>query len=250
LARFADCTPRGILRLQDTVRSALGECTCLEQAARRLVDCLFDTFSESIVLVRFFAALPYSRLPQEDRVFVSELARGKGAEAGQEPLEEDTLVLSLLGTRGALPDWNDRLRSRGHRGIPLLSERFVQSIPMLARLLHELDVSPKGLDSLDHRFVELRLHVGQVGLFYVPDARTATDAHGRLIISAQDFVAEYGVKTVFGLGGIYPGGTIPILLVFTRDRLEKEAVYEYTHLITVLRAATAHLVRDDALYSG
>ena len=40
-------------------------------------------------------------------------------------------------------------------------------------------------------------------MFYVPDARTEVDEKGRPVISAQDFVEEHGIGTVFGFGGAY-----------------------------------------------
>ena len=46
--------------------------------------------------------------------------------------------LALLATAGDEPDWNDRDRSRGHRAIPLASERMVEELPMIAQLIRQL----------------------------------------------------------------------------------------------------------------
>ncbi|MFH0940065.1 MAG: hypothetical protein V1899_12410 [Planctomycetota bacterium] len=48
-------------------------------------------------------------------------------------VKNETLVLSLMGTRGDEPAWNDRRSSAGHIGIPLASADFINKIPMMIR---------------------------------------------------------------------------------------------------------------------
>lgn len=246
MAKLLEFERADILRFQDETRDALKDCASLQEAAQRLTDSLWNTFSDSVVLVRFFATIPFSRLPSADQGFVERVAAAKQAE---EPLDDDTLVLSLLGTRGRQSTWNDRNQSQGHLGIPLISASFIDSIPMVARLLRELGVSPGWFAAGDRDFVEHRLSAGEAGIFYVREAARATDAQGRPVISAQDFVRENGIQTVFGLGGVYPDGTIPVLLVFTDDLVEIETVEKYVHLISLMKAATADLLREGALFA-
>lgn len=68
-----------------------------------------------------------------------------------------------------------------------------------------------------------RLLGGFNGVFYVDDASSARDAQDRLIIAARDFVAEHGVKTVFGMGGAYPDGTLLVIIVFAREHLTRKS---------------------------
>src|SRR6202022_3959019 len=97
----------------------------------------------SIVLARVLGRVPYSRLP------VAESCAANAA-AGGVALFPSTDVLTLLGTSGAQPAWNDRHRSRAHLAIPLVSRAHVDGIPMVSRLLSDLryrlradeDVSP------------------------------------------------------------------------------------------------------------
>lgn len=247
MARLSECERADILRFQDEARDALKDCASLQEAAQRLTDSLWNTFADSLILVRCFATIPFIRLPPADRAFVERIADARQA---YEPLADDTLVLSLLGTRGSQSAWNDRSRSQGHLGIPLISAAFVDAIPMVARLLRELGVDPGWPAVGDEKFVEHRLSAGEVGIFYVPEAASDTDAQGRRVISAQGFVEENGVQTVFGLGGVYSDGTIPVLLFFTNERLEKETVERYVHLISLMKAATAELTRKGAFFSA
>ena len=82
------------------------------------------------------------------------------------------------------------------------------------------------------------------GVFYVADAATARDSQGRFIIPAQDFVAKYGVKTVFGLGGAYLGGALAACIVFAGEQLPRQQAERFAGLATPFKAATAELVRS------
>jgi hypothetical protein len=147
-----------------------------------------------------------------------------------------------MGTSGARPEWNDRTASRGHLGIPLASAEFVGAIPMIARLLSEFGLDIVGLGEGGATIV--RSKVGNLSaMFYVADARTETDDQGRLIISAQDFVAEHGVRTVFGFGGAYMlERSYVAVILFAREAVEPERARELAPLSSALKAATLRLV--------
>jgi hypothetical protein len=228
-----------------TFRSKMGEsiegCAYLEEAAQKFTDAIYEEFKDSIVLVRLFAAIPFGDLPASNQAFVTDLA----ASAGISHLVEDqTLVLSLLGTRGERTTWNSRHNSQGHVGIPLASADFIEAIPMMSRLLKELGLNLDWIDSGDTEIVAKTIGT-MAGVFYVPDARTAVDHRGRKIIAAQNFVAEYDVRTVFGLGGsyLYAGGSSTFLtnIVFTRETLEKRQVERFIPLVNEFKTATAGL---------
>jgi hypothetical protein len=225
--------------LQARVSDAVRERSTLEEAAQACVEALYRDLRESIVLARIYAALPMGSLPVANQTFVRALA---AATEGVGPLSEDTPVLSLLGTRGVVTEWNDRRRSKGHVGIPLVAASFGDAVPMLGRLLKDLGVDARWFDEVDTPTVEKRLADGFAGVSYVRDAATAVDAQGRRMIPAREFVATYGVKTVFGMGGSYVGGTIATLVVFTRETIERPQIERLASLLNVFRAATTPLV--------
>lgn len=247
MAKISDHSWRDSLTFRDKVREVLRECTSLEAAAQRLVETLYEEYSHSIVLTRCFVIVPYRVLPAKNQKFVDELACSKGITA---EITDETPVLSLLGTRGVQPDWNDRRQSKNHIAIPLASASFVDSIPMIARLLKELEVKLEWLSKVESAgFSERKLGGGWMGVFYVREAAAAMDQQGRLIIPAEDFVAENQIKTVFGLGGIYPQGTLFTLVVFTRDIIEKAQIADYTPLVPLISANTSQLVRDGKIFA-
>ncbi|GAC1660061.1 MAG: hypothetical protein NVS4B13_07260 [Candidatus Elarobacter sp.] len=218
----------------------------LQEVAQRFTGALYERFAGSIVLTRTFATTELRTLPPADREFVEGFARANGL-AGE--LTESTPVLSLLGTRGVEPEWDDRRRSRGHLGIPLPSHGFVRDIPMIARLLQEIGFTPAWA-GLNSGFVTKTL-ANLNGIFYVGDARTAQDELGRNIIPAMDFVQRYQVRTVFGFGGSYlSGNTFIATIVFCRDEISRREAMKFVPLIGLLKAATTRLVRRNAVFSA
>ena len=87
----------------------------------------------------------------------------------REVLRPKTPVLSLLGTRGAVPRWNSRHLSEGHVGIPLASAEFVDAIPMIASLVKQLGVGIESADDVETAIVTNTLGTA-AGVFYVDDA--------------------------------------------------------------------------------
>lgn len=229
-------------QLRDHVKEVRGRVEgrrSLAAAAQALADTVYPTFEESLALVRVFGTIPYAELPAANQEGVRSLLRDRGIRSVLPPA---TPVLSLMGTRGRLPEWNDRAQSRGHGGIPLASAEFVGEIPMISRLLSEFGLAIVGMDDGGARIV--RSKVGNLSaMFYVADARTATDERGRLIISAQDFVAEHDVRTVFGFGGAYMlERSYVAVILFATEHVEAEHARELAPLSSALKAATMRLV--------
>lgn len=231
-------------RVEADIRASLSDAAALEHAAQTFAQQIYETFVDSTVLVRVYATVPFERLPVAQQKFVTDLASSKNALAR---LVAHTPVLSLVGTCGVDPSWCDRHHSKGHVGIPLIDTQFVEAIPMVARLLHELGVDPLWFDDPTGSFVR-RLIGGFNGVFYVSDAATSKDAKGRHVIPARDFVAEHRVSTVFGMGGSYLDGTLVACIVFTREDIPRAQAEQLATLISTLKTATATLVRSGRIF--
>ena len=217
----------------------------LEAAAQLFCDRFYATFVDFTVLVRVFATLSYGTLSGADRTFAGTyLARG-----GEVPqLDRHTPVLTLLGTRGIEDAWCSRSTSRDHRAIPLLSDEFVDDIPMIARLLGEIGF-PRFANRGAWQFVS-RDTVDVNGLFFVGDALSSTDERGRRIIPSTNFVERYGVKTVFGFGGPYTADpTFLTAIVFARRSLSRLQAARFTPFIGEFKAATRAQVDRGAIFS-
>lgn len=235
--RLEEATSATIDGLEQRMEDELPSAASVEDAAQRFASMLYDTFSESVVLARVFVTVRLGSLPPANQEFVRRLVGSRATAVGP-----DTPVLSLLGTRGARPEWNSRHLSKGHVGIPLASAEFIDAIPMIASLIKQLGVAIAHDPGVETAIVTHRLG-SAAGLFYVEDASTATDSRGRRVIAAADFVAEHGVKTVFGFGGVYAlSGTFVVAVVFARDALARRQAERFMRLANLFKAITMRMV--------
>ncbi len=211
----------------------------LSGAAQQLAGLFAEAF-DSVVLARVFAVLPLSKLPHREQSFATRLAQGA-------PLGDHTPVLCLMGTRGRRAEWNERWQSVGHLAIPLLSSASVAQAPMIARLLGDLRVDVHGLDH-GRPLASKELLRGRSATFFVSNALSTTDAEGRLVIPAHDFVRAESVRSVFGTGGAYLDGTLVVAILFCAEQLDREIADRYASFINAFKLATADLVKQRRLF--
>src|SRR5690242_10756016 len=102
MARLGEYTIADIAELQERVRVELMSCASLQGAAQECVGIIYEALRDSLALIRLYATVPFKQLPAPDRAFALNLAMGHRA---ADLLDEETPVLSLLGTRGDLSDW-------------------------------------------------------------------------------------------------------------------------------------------------
>ena len=87
------------------------------------------------------------------------------------------------------------------------------------------------------------------GLFFVESAALDTDHLGRKIIPAQDFVNDYGVRSVFGLSGAYSGDEILVVIVFCTEQFSKAVAERFLPLVTLFKGATSSLLSEGRMFA-
>ncbi|MBC8461625.1 MAG: hypothetical protein H8D67_26935 [Deltaproteobacteria bacterium] len=235
-----------LVDLQNKIAGQIVGCTALEDAAQEYMSILYEALQESIILARFFATIPFEELPEPNKQFVMNIAHSADI---SELIREQTMVLSLLGTRGSKSEWNDRHGSRGHVGIPLASSDSIDKIPMMSRLLKQLGAGIEWIDANDTELVA-RTFKNISGVFYVRDAKTEVDNKGRKVIAAQDFVQNKNVKTVFGIGGCYLGSSLFFsTIIFTREFLERDLVERFMLQANKFKTTTLNLVNEGKIFA-
>lgn len=185
----------------------------MEEAARLIVNYLYDEFVEddgerSAVLVRLYKTHPFGDLPSDLRRFAESRS--------ESPLTGETRCLTLLATVGALPEWSDRRNSRDHKAIPLPTESMVEQFPMISQLIRQFGIevgtvlgpTPELARELSNRTY---------------DAFHVEDAAGSPFIPAQDFVAQHGIQSAVGFGGILLTGDLYATVIFSRCRISRDA---------------------------
>ena len=243
--RIGETSPSTVAELWAKLEPQVEQAKSLEEAAQTLATLVHTCFQESVVLSRVFLTVPFFGLPPTDEQFVRKVAESAGVGSD---LKRATPILSLLGTQGQEPDWNERHKSKGHLGIPLISSTFVDSVPMISRLLKDLGIPLSWVDSYDSEIIEKAM-LDSSSLFFVENAASATDFKGRKIIAAQDFVSTYGVKTVFGTGAAYAGGQIVVLIVFCGDVCSRAVAARFLALSTLFASKTKRLVGIARIFS-
>lgn len=236
-----------VIQLGQEIQAKTDQAASFEQAAQSFMEIIHQTFPEVLVLGRVYVTVPFDKLPPTNKSFVTSLAGAKGV---TNLLNEQTLVLSLVGSHGANNSWNDRRLSKGHVGIPLISAKFINDIPMMSRLLNEVGLTLDWIGKDDSSLVEKTMG-GLTGLFYVADAKTDTDHEGRKIISAQDFVNTYNVKTVFGFGGGFTTqNRFMVCLFFTKENVDKNKARLFSSLIGSFKSKVLPLVRQEKIFDA
>lgn len=230
--------------LKAKIEKLLVNSTSFEDASQKFVEMFYEEFKESIVLVRIFGTVPFKQLPAFNQNFVTKLATAKGVAS---ELKNNTLVLSLFGTHGIRAEWNNRKNSQGHIGIPMVSSKFIEAIPMMSRLMKQIGIKLDWFDEKDINIV-IKKVANLSGVFYVADAKNEVDQQGRKVISAQDFVTANNVRTVFGLGGMYINKMFTTMICFTKESIDKSVIESFLSVISFFMAATAEVILNDKLF--
>jgi hypothetical protein len=225
-------TPSALCGLWNERKRSLSDHPYIAEVATALINGIYEEFEESLVLARAFLTIPYKSLPTHQREFAAELARSVQLE---DLLAPHTPVHSLVASRGRLSEWNSLSESHGHVAIPLLSEKFVDSIPMMSRLLKDLGLPLTWVQD-PGAVLERQMLGSEAGCFWIADPVGAVDDLGRKIIPAQDFVTGHSVRSVFAVGGVMFGGAVLTLIFFTRDPVESRAVRAFMPLINYIKA--------------
>jgi serine phosphatase RsbU (regulator of sigma subunit) len=202
LSDLTDFTLGDMVRLASALRSMSAGAATVEEYANQLCGHLHECFVDEVgtrqaLLVRLYLTQPVGDLPQPERTFLA-----------PDGLDEDARCLTLLGTAGDDPAWNDRRRSEAHLAVALTDPAQVAALPMIAGLLQQMGVDVEALVQPEGLVVHLHEH--RYGVFHVPEAA------GSDLIPAQQFVREYGVRSVLGFGGVLPDGDMYAVVMFSR----------------------------------
>ena len=183
-----------------------------------------QTGRQDCVLVRCFLTCAYRELdPQSQDCARRALACGPGS--------LDMKCLTLFGTAGERPEWNERGRSRHYRSIPLIGNQSVAQFPMVSQLLQQLGVE---LSSKTQPESDLLVDGAEqtYNVFHVPDAK------GSPFVPAQEeFVIPFGIESVLGFGGVLPSKEFFTVILFSRVGISRETAELFKPLAASIKLA-------------
>ena len=192
------------------------DCDSMEAAAQRIAETLFHELCDeegkpACVLTRLFVTLPVDLLEASlKKRAVARLPVKERADCSK------VMCLTLLGSMGVEPAWTNRQGSSAHAVIPLMRPEDLGQLPMIAKLLEQLQIEPSlVLEPQSHPSVPIEPQLYQV--FHLEP----TDGAAPLPAQAE-FVQRYGIDSVFGFGGLLPGGSLFAVLMFSRVRISPD----------------------------
>jgi hypothetical protein len=174
---------------------------------------LNDGRDHPCALVRFFRTIPFNELTPGLQEIAIQSLQG----------EPTSLVncLTLLASRGMLPEWNDRCASLQHQVIPLSSVQMVEAAPMIAQLIKRLGIEvAKMVKPAPTLFLNPKDK--EYNVLYVPEAL------GENVIVAQEhFVIPHRIRSVVGFGGLLPTGDMFAVMMFMRVFIPEETAKRF-----------------------
>lgn len=226
-----------MLRAGLALRHVVRDAASLEEAATLVVRYLYDncvdraTGDRACALVRFYKTHRLGELELGVRQFAE-------SQLGSIPPDPAMRCLTLLGTVGDEPAWNDRRHSRSHRAIPLPSTDIVRRAPMIARLIEQLGL-------------EIESVVSGSGPSRRPGEGPTYDvfhvehALGSPHIPAQaEFVAKYGIASVVGFGGLLRSGELFVIILFARAHIPAGSAARFRSIALDVRSSLYALPED------
>jgi len=209
----------------------LGEgASSVQDVAQRIASYLYrqlgndQTGRQDCALVRCFLTRAYGELdPQSQDCARRALACGPGS--------LDMKCLTLFGTAGERPEWNERGRSRHYRSIPLTGSQSVAQFSMVSQLLQQLGVA---LESKTQPESDLLVDGAEqtYNVFHVPDAK------GSPFVPAQkEFVIPFGIESVLGFGGVLPSKEFFAVILFSKQKISRETAELFKPLAMSVKLA-------------
>jgi serine phosphatase RsbU (regulator of sigma subunit) len=219
------------------VRGATAGAATMEEAAAQMVRYLRRAFRtthgrSAFVLGRFFNTAPWEDLPPDLR---DRLRPATGDPAG-------TRSVVLLASDGEEPAWCDRKLSPGLPSALLESPETAARHPLVGALARELDLPVEMfVHGPGDREQDTRRNLG---VFHIADAADG----GR--VPHQSFVAEQGIRSVVGFGGLQPSGNIFALALYARVPLDAEAAAMLPIIAASVKLALLPFVTEPMFIGG
>ena len=233
--QLADFGIEDMLVCSTAVRTAGDGARSMEATTGTIVRYLRDSFIDkatgepSLALVRFYKVLPFERLEPELQAVAQASAPELGSLAGVQ-------CLTLLGTAGDEPAWNDRRASKTYRVVPLPDVESIERMPMLAALIDELGVDPGYVVHPDLSRSR-GTHQRDRKVFYVPEAQGSP-----FVPEQADFVVPYGIRSVLGVGGLLPSGALFAIVLFSKEPIPRETAEGFAVVAVSAKAAVLPFV--------
>jgi hypothetical protein len=206
-------TLQKVFEVSRFLKKETGEIFNTEDTCQKLAESIYRIFSDSkgkseFALCRIFKSCSFDDFPSELKKYVCDNVQKKRF--------HDIKYLTLLGTFGDKNDWRSITKSKSHRVIPLSDHQSFQQRPLMSALFGQIGFNipqPQDSGALEISKIEDQ----NFGYFLVKEAEG-----NPLILDQDGFVIPFGIKSIFGFGGMFSTGNIFTAMMFSKKCISIE----------------------------
>jgi hypothetical protein len=148
--------------------------------------------------------------------------------------------MTLMGSAGVEPAWNSRHTSTGHKVVPMTTDTSLMMRAAVRQLALDVGVEMPLPPSVTPEMTDEPI----VRVFYVAQAA------GSPLIPAQDFVRDYGIQSVIGLGSGFVSRSAFFMPMFSRLPIDRAMIDGFAMLTSFVGALLAQYDQPDLLWSA
>ncbi|MEG4418596.1 histidine kinase [Microcoleus sp. LAD1_D5] len=223
-------TPQDMAKCSLVLRHLGRNTASMEASSQKIVNYIYQHFCDSqtgentCALVRLFKTHPYGELEDSLQQSARRLMKGNSPAA-------DMKCWTLLAAAGPEPQWNSRHTAAENTAIPLVSTKLVAQMPAISEIIRQfgLDI-PTFLGIEPERFLQLESAV--LNIFHVSEAKGSP-----FIPEQNSLIIPYQVKSVLGLGGLLPSGSLFAIVMFLKVKIPQSTAEMFKDLALSVKTA-------------
>jgi hypothetical protein len=222
-------TSKDLAKCSLVLRHLGKKATNMQDSSQKIVDYIHEHFHDSeteqnsCALVRLFKTHPYGELTD------SLQASARSLMTPTIPVA-DMKCWTLLAAAGKEPHSNYSLIAK-NIVIPLVNQELVAEMPAMAELISQLNLDiPTVLGMAPEKILESEYKL--LNTFYIPNAKDSP------FIAEQDsLIIPYGVKSVLGIGGLLPSGSLFVVMIFLKVEISKNSTEMLKNLALAIKTS-------------
>ncbi len=235
-------TSKDLARCSLVLRHLGKNSASMRESSQKIVDYIYEHFYDSeseqnsCALVRLFKTHPYGALENS-------------LQASARSLIKDTLLVAdmkcwtLLAAAGKEPQSNYSLIDK-NIVIPLVNQELVAEMPEISELILRFGLDIPTVLGLDQEKL-LESEHNLLNAFYIPNAKDSP------FIAEQDsLVMPYGVKSVLGIGGLLPSGSLFVVMIFLKIEISQNMAEMFKNLALAIKTSLLPFDEEVSLNSS
>lgn len=222
-------TSKDLARCSLVLRHLGKNSASMQESSQKIVDYIYEHFYDSeteqnsCALVRLFKTHPYGALEDSFQASARSLIKDTLPVA-------DTKCWTLLAAAGKEPHSNYSLVNK-NIVIPLVNQELVAEMPGISEMILRLGLDiPTVLGMAPEKMLESEHKL--LNAFYISNAKDSP------FIAEQDsLIIPYGVKSVLGIGGLLPSGSLFVVMIFLKIQIPQNMAEMLKNLALAIKTS-------------